>query len=282
MALRVFKSKAEIEDQISMLKRQGIKIGFVPTMGALHKGHEALIEKSAVENDIAICSIFVNPTQFNDKKDFGNYPRNLQNDIAILDKTRCSFLFAPDETEMYEPGAKILNIDLNGLDKVMEGFHRPGHFAGVVTVVDRLFKIINPHSAYFGEKDFQQLAIIRLMASKLHPAINIVGLPTIREPDGLALSSRNQRLSNEERKNAPVIFKSMNDARASKNKITVSEIKSGVISNIESFPVFKVEYIEIADAETLKSVYDISESKNLRIFIAVQTSSVRLIDNIEF
>lgn len=282
MPVKIFKSKKEIAKYLEVPEGIGKTIGFVPTMGALHEGHIALIKKSKAENEFTVASIFINPTQFNDKKDLLNYPRNPQKDIEMLEVAGCDILFMPDETEMYDNNEALLQIDLNNLDNVMEGTHRPGHFAGVVTVVDKLFRIVKPDAAYFGEKDFQQLAIIRLMTNRLHPEIKITGVPTVRENDGLAMSSRNERLSAEERKNASVIYQSMMEAKTARNNFSVAEIKKQVLSNIESFPLFKVEYFEIGDAVTLKPVSNWEESNNLRAYVAVRTSTVRLIDNIEF
>lgn len=256
-------------------------------MGALHQGHIALIERARKENDITVSSIFVNPLQFNDKKDLEKYPRTLKADIEKLKQAGCDLLFAPSADEMYpsSPGAGNQKpgalLDLGILDKVMEAAHRPGHFQGVCTVVKKLFDIVSPHKAYFGEKDFQQVAVIRHMVKTLRLPVEIIACPTVREADGLAMSSRNTLLSPEERKNAPLIYKTMTAAR-DKGRGTIIDIKKWVEEQINSSPYMQLEYFEIVNEETLMPVQSLKDRTSLRACIAVKTGAVRLIDNIPF
>ncbi len=280
--MHLFTTKSEAAHFNLELLKQGKTIGFVPTMGALHEGHLELVKRAKSENDVAVASIFVNPTQFNNPEDLKKYPRMPEKDMAMLTVAGCDVLFMPAVEEMYEPNEKTLDFDLGALESVMEGAFRPGHFKGVITVVDKLFNIVNPSCAYFGEKDFQQLAVIRFMAQRLHPQLNIIGCPTIRETDGLAMSSRNLRLTALERENAPIIYKCMMEARKWKGVYSVNSIKDQVISQINKTQPFKVEYFEIVDALTLQPINDWADTTNSRACIAVNTSTVRLIDNIAF
>ncbi len=265
---------------MNFLKKGGKTIGFVPTMGALHKGHITLLERAKKENDIAVVSIFVNPLQFNDKKDLAKYPRTLESDLEKLKAMECDMVFAPEVNEIYPNDDKKLEIDLGNLDKVMEGVHRPGHFQGVCVVVKKLFEIVEPARAYFGEKDFQQLAIIKFMVKKLKLPVEIIACPIVRDFDGLALSSRNVFLSSEERKNAALIPKTLFRLQTNKQKATVTELKQWVGNIIDSNPFLKLEYFEIVNAETLTSIQSWKEAKKLRACIAVKVGSIRLIDNI--
>jgi pantoate--beta-alanine ligase len=280
--MEVFKTKKEAVHFSASLLKKGKSIGFVPTMGALHQGHLELVKKAKSENDVAITSIFVNPTQFNNPEDLKKYPRMPEVDMQLLQSVHCDALFMPEVEEMYATGDVPLAMHLGLLESVMEGAFRPGHFKGVITVVDKLFNIVQPTEAYFGEKDFQQLAVIRFMAKKLHPQLSVTGCPTIREADGLAMSSRNLRLTPLERQNAPIIFNSMMDARAWKAKMNVKEIIEAVIQRIDAVQGFKTEYFEIVNTSTLQSIVEWNEKENLRACIAVNTSTVRLIDNIAF
>ena len=257
-------------------------------MGALHAGHVALLERAKKENGISIVSIFVNPLQFNDKKDLEKYPRTLETDLEKLKKAGCDIVFAPSENEMYpekqaiEPATsnqQSESLNLGSLGTVMEGAHRPGHFQGVCVVVKKLFDIVEPTRAYFGEKDFQQFAIIKHMVNTLKIPVEIVPCPTVREHDGLAMSSRNMRLNAEERKNAALIPKLLFRIKTNKQKATITELKKWAEEVINSNPFLKLEYFEIANSETLQQVKSLKE-KNLRAFIAVKVGAVRLIDNI--
>ncbi len=285
--LKSFSTIQETKEWLNSLRKEAKTIGFVPTMGALHDGHIALIERAKKENDYTVSSIFVNPLQFNDKKDLEKYPRTIESDVEKLQQAHCDALFAPNAEEMYPSKPKIptsdLQIDLGLLDKIMEGEQRPGHFKGVCVVVKKLFDIIQPDKAYFGEKDFQQLAIIRHMVRTLNIPVKIVPCPTVRESDGLAMSSRNIRLTADERKNAPLIYKTMIEAKAMQKSMTVLGLKDWVKERINGNPFLKVEYFEIVNAETLMPVTDNRSPLTVRrACIAVKTGTVRLIDNIPF
>jgi pantoate--beta-alanine ligase len=250
-------------------------------MGALHAGHIALVLRAKAENEIVVASIFVNPTQFNNQKDLIHYPRTIEKDSEMLEKAGCDFLFLPQVEEMYPDGVKeaVPPIDLGGLDTVMEGAHRPGHFAGVIQVVKKLFDAVGSCKAYFGEKDFQQLAVIRKMVKEWSMPVKIIPCPIVRETDGLAMSSRNMRLTEEERKIAPVISKALFKAKENWEQHSIDEIKSSVTALINSEPKLKLEYFEIADATTLKPAAA-DQKKNVVACIAVHLGAVRLIDNI--
>lgn len=268
----------ELHTALSVVRFREQKIGLVPTMGALHQGHLSLIEAAMHNNDFVVVSIFVNPTQFNDKKDLDRYPRDLEADISLLKKYPVDILFAPSVEEMYpEEDTRIFNLD--PLDKVMEGKYRPGHFNGVAQIVSKLFFAVEPERAYFGEKDFQQLAIIREIVGQLKLNIEIHGCPIIREPDGLAMSSRNMLLTSEERNAAPLINKTLEKASLLPSLHSPAEIIEIVTTAINNHPLMKVEYFEIVDAQTLMPVTAWKESQNKIGCIAVQIGTVRLIDN---
>lgn len=277
-----------VVDKISDLKTllqgfrsEGKSIGFVPTMGALHKGHVSLVERSVAENDITVVSIFVNPTQFNDKNDLKNYPRMPEKDIAMLEAAGVNVVFMPTESEIYpEPDTRV--FDFGMLDKVMEGKFRPGHFNGVAQVVSKLFDIVEPHRAYFGQKDYQQLAIIRAMVRMLGYRIEIVGCPIVREPDGLAMSSRNLLLTPEHRKSAPLIYQTLAEARNKTNEFSVKDMIDWVVNRINSDPNLKVEYFELADADSLLPVQGWDHPNGIVGCIAVWAGNIRLIDNMMF
>lgn len=272
---------SELKSILQGYRDKGNKIGFVPTMGALHKGHISLVERSVEENDITVVSIFVNPTQFNDTNDLKNYPRMPEKDISLLNEAGVDIVFMPSESEMYpEPDSRV--FDFGTLDKVMEGKFRPGHFNGVAQVVSKLFDIVNPHRAYFGEKDYQQLAIIRAMVGILGYNIEIVGCPIAREPDGLAMSSRNLLLTPEHRRSAPAIYKTLADARNKTDEFSVKEMISWVEKQINSNPNLRVEYFELVDADTLLPVSSWEHPNRIVGCIAVWAGKVRLIDNLEF
>lgn len=266
---------------MNLIRSQGKSIGFVPTMGALHAGHIALVLKAKSENEVVVASVFVNPTQFNNQKDLVHYPRTIEKDREMLEKAGCDFLFLPEVAEMYPDGVNEVAqpIELDGLDTVMEGAHRPGHFAGVIRIVKKLFDAIGPCKAYFGEKDFQQLAVIKKMVKEWNMPVEIVPCPIIRESDGLAMSSRNMRLTEEERKIAPVISKALFKAKESRAAHSNEEIKELVTAIINSEPKLKLEYFEIADKDTLKPA-TAGQKKNVVACIAVHLGAVRLIDNI--
>lgn len=272
---------SELKSMLQSFREEGKSIGFVPTMGALHKGHVSLVERSVAENDITVVSIFVNPTQFNDKNDLKNYPRMPEKDIAMLEVVGVNVVFLPAESEIYpEPDTRV--FDFGMLDKVMEGKFRPGHFNGVAQVVSKLFDIVEPHRAYFGQKDYQQLAIVRAMVRMLGYKIEIIGCPIVREPDGLAMSSRNLLLTAEHRKSAPLIYKTLVQARNKIHDLSVQEVIEWVINQINSDPNLRVEYFELTDADSLLPVQSWDHPKGIVGCIAVWAGSIRLIDNMMF
>lgn len=283
MGLNVSKTILSLREQLKIEREKGRSIGFVPTMGALHGGHLSLIERSLDETSITVCSIFVNPTQFNDPKDLEHYPRTIEADLNLLSKAGCNYVFVPKPEEIYPKEEVIPDIDFGNLDKVMEGAYRQGHFKGVVIVVDKLFKIVDPHCAYFGEKDFQQLAIVRAMNHKLKHRIKIIGCITLRESDGLAMSSRNQLLNIQQRKAAPLIYEALQKSTIWINQLTIEEVKAKVVSMINSNPILKVQYFEIVDGDTLESLQSYKNNgQSVRGCIAVLTDGPRLIDNISY
>ena len=269
----------EVKSQLTKIREQGLSIGFVPTMGALHKGHLTLIKEARKENDFVVCSIFVNPIQFNNKTDLKKYPRNIELDMNMLQKEKCDLLFYPSEDEMLST-YQVEEFDFGGLDQVMEGKFRPGHFQGVATIVKRLFEIIEPQRAYFGMKDYQQLVIIHKTIKDNNLPVEIVPCSTIREKDGLAMSSRNQLLSKVERKQAATIYKVLKKTKIHSGFYTVNEIKQYVEAQFEKSKNFKLEYIEITDMYTLKPLKAWTQSNNVIACIAIQVGNVRLIDNI--
>ncbi|HPD95307.1 MAG: pantoate--beta-alanine ligase [Bacteroidales bacterium] len=277
--MKVLTTVNEVKNIVNKLKKEGKQIGFVPTMGALHQGHISLVEKAVKENDVAIVSVFVNPTQFNDKNDLKNYPRTPEKDTNLLDNAGVKFVFMPSETEMYpEPDTRI--FDFGMLDKVMEGKFRPGHFNGVAQVVSKFFQIVQPDRAYFGQKDFQQLTIIRKMVKLLNLNVEIVGCPIVRGTDGLALSSRNKLLSEAHREAAPSIYKTLSESRNLTVTFNVKDLTDWVISTINKNPLLKVEYYEIVNAETLEPINNWNDAKHVVGCITVWAGNVRLIDNI--
>lgn len=271
----VFHTVADL--QAFLLEKKG-DIGFVPTMGALHQGHLSLIKRAKEENDLVICSIFVNPTQFNDKKDLENYPRTEQRDLELLATAGCDAAFTPSIKEIY-PIEDNSVFEFGSLDKVMEGSFRPGHFNGVALVVKRLFEIVKPKRAYFGQKDFQQLAIIRQLKEKLNLPVEIIGCPTVRESDGLAMSSRNMRLTEEERKSAASIPKVLFNAKKLYKEMSVSEIKQWAMEQLAKQPLLTPEYFEIVDSSSLQPIKSWSDTKECVACVAVKAGAVRLIDN---
>jgi len=270
----------ETRDYILSLKLKSLSIGFVPTMGALHQGHLSLIEKAALENDAVVSSVFVNPIQFNNQEDFNKYPVQSGRDIKMLKKAGCHMVFIPSVTEMYpEPVADV--YDFGKLGKVMEGASRAGHFNGVAIVVKKLLDIMQPDNAYFGEKDFQQLQIIRELVKTNHIPVDIIPCPIIRESDGLAMSSRNVRLTESERQIAPQIHNALQKCSVSGNRLTVEQVKSFFESEIGRYPEFRLDYFEIADEDTLQPIKRWKDSEKPRAFVAVFLGNVRLIDNMK-
>ena len=255
-------------------------IGFVPTMGALHEGHISLVERARKECDTVVVSVFVNPTQFNDKNDLKNYPRTPEADAAMLEAAGVDYVLFPSVEEIYpEPDTRI--FDFGQVDKVMEGATRPGHFNGVAQVVSRLFAIVEPDKAYFGEKDFQQIAVIRAMMAQLGLTLEVVDCPIIRDTDGLALSSRNTLLTPEHRAAAPHIYEVLSAATAKLDQMTPQQLTEWVVSEVESNPLLKVIYFQAVDALSLQQVENWTDSQRIQGCIAVQAGQIRLIDNIK-
>lgn len=272
----------EMERFITPLIEKGTSIGFVPTMGALHEGHLSLIRRAKAENQLTFCSVFVNPIQFNNPEDLDKYPRTLSTDAKLLEQVGCDVIFSPSAEEMYPQGTtEVLELDWGMLDKVMEGKFRPGHFKGVAIVVKKLFSIIHPTRAYFGKKDYQQLAVIRRMVEQLQLPVAIIPCDTVREPDGLAMSSRNMRLTIAERQVAPVIYEVLCRVREKAGKIPVKELQEWAIKKIQEHPSIRVEYFEIGDKETLMPLENWSLKSRAVAFAAVFLGDVRLIDNLE-
>jgi len=280
--MKIIKLKHELKAEIESLKSSGKTIGFVPTMGALHNGHKSLVERCVAENDSCIVSIFVNPTQFNNSADLDKYPRNLKLDADFLESAGCQLIFAPEPQEIYESDElnNRFEFDFGGLDTVMEGKFRPGHFNGVVQIVSKLFRLIQPDKAYFGEKDFQQLAIIHRMVKLLNFNIEIIDCPIVREPSGLALSSRNERLTEVQHKKAVEISKVLSESRNFAAQLSPIELTQWVVDLINLVPGLEVEYYEIVNTSTLQSVYSWTEPSVG--CIAVYCGEVRLIDNIKY
>lgn len=279
--MRVIHTIKDLQTELSSLKAQGKKVGLVPTMGALHSGHASLVKRSVSENAVTVVSIFVNPTQFNDENDLAKYPRTVEADCALLEDCGATFTFVPSVGEMY-PEPDTRQFSYPPFDTVMEGAFRPGHFNGVCQIVSKLFDAVQPDRAYFGEKDFQQLAIIREMVARMEYKVKIVGCSIVREEDGLALSSRNKRLSTEERENALNISRILLKSRNFAMSHTVGETQKMVESAIADVPGLRLEYFQIVDGDTLQEIYDWEETSYVVGCITVFCGEVRLIDNIKY
>lgn len=279
--MEVVTTKQELQKKVNEWRKEGLKVGFVPTMGALHEGHLSLVKEAKKNSDAVVVSIFVNPTQFNNPDDLKSYPRDMDKDLKMLEDLSCELIFAPDVKEMY-PEEDKRQFDFGMLDKVMEGKHRPGHFNGVAQVVSKLFEMVRPDKAFFGEKDFQQLAIIRQLVKDLKMPVEIVGCPIVREPDGLAMSSRNLLLTAEMRKIAPVIAQTLSESVNFAVGKSVQETKEMVIGRINGTNLLKVEYFDIVDGNTLQSVDKWEDSEYIVGCIAVFAGKVRLIDNVTY
>jgi len=280
--MKVINKTSDLQAIIEQFKNDGKSIGLVPTMGALHKGHLSLVKNSISNNDITVVSIFVNPTQFNNPNDLASYPRMVDKDLELLQTVGCDVVFAPEADDIYSKSEteSRFEFDFEELDKVMEGKFRPGHFNGVVQIVSKLFDLVRPDRAYFGEKDFQQLAIIRLMTRRYNLPIEIVPCPIVREDSGLALSSRNSLLKDNEKQVAQHIYAVLNESRQFVPQTEVEELKQCVIAAIEQKPELKVEYFDIVDGHTLKSIGKWDECDYVVGCITVFCGNVRLIDNI--
>ena len=279
--MKIVNSIKDLKAYLAEAKQDNKKIGFVPTMGALHNGHLSLVQHCVKNNDVCVVSVFVNPTQFNDKHDLETYPRTLEADCVLLESAGCDYVFAPSVEEMY-PEPDTRTFDLGTVSEVMEGAKRPGHFNGVCQIVSKLFDAVQPDRAYFGEKDFQQLAIIREMVRQLKYNLEIVGCSIVREEDGLALSSRNKRLSAEERENALNISRTLFKSRNFAATHTVSETQKMVEDAIEAAPGLRMEYFEIVDGNTLQKISNWEDTSYAVGCITVFCGEVRLIDNIKY
>ncbi|NQV78268.1 MAG: pantoate--beta-alanine ligase [Lutibacter sp.] len=275
----VFAKIKSVQQKIKSLKK-GTSIGFVPTMGALHKGHLSLIKQAKKENDIVVVSIFVNPTQFDKQEDLVNYPKTIDSDLALLKSISCDLVFTPTAEEIYNNNIQSDLLDFDGLEYQMEGKFRAGHFNGVGTIVKRLFEIVTPTKSYFGEKDFQQMQIISKMVEKHKIPTKIIGCEIYREDDGLAMSSRNNRLTKDHREIVPFIYKTLKKAKKKFGINNALEVCNWVENEFKKQPLLELEYFEIADEETLQSIQNKEKKQNYRAFIAVFADKIRLIDNI--
>ncbi|KAA9332914.1 pantoate--beta-alanine ligase [Hymenobacter busanensis] len=274
--MEILETAAALQARAETWRREGRRIGFVPTMGALHEGHLQLVHAAAQQNDVVIVSVFVNPTQFNNTEDFKMYPRVLGSDTELLRSSGCTALFAPTPEQMY-PQPAVLKFDFGPLERVMEGAHRPGHFNGVATVVSKLFHLSRPHRAYFGQKDWQQVAIVRQMVQDLSFDLELVAAPTVRETDGLAMSSRNRRLSAEARALAPRLYEAL---QLAKQRLVAGPAvaQTEATAFLHQFPEIELEYLEVADARTLQPT--IEPGHDVVICLAAWLGGVRLIDNV--
>ena len=275
--MKIFTTRAAVSDYLDELKSAERSVGFVPTMGALHLGHLSLIKAARTKSDIVVCSIFVNPTQFNDKKDLENYPRPIEDDIRKLKRAECDVLFIPEVDEMYNSSDHWL-MELGNLDKILEGKTRPGHYQGVTQIVKKLFDIIKPDYAFFGQKDYQQFMVVSYMVKKLRIRVRMIQCPIIREDDGLAMSSRNVYLAPDYRKNALALFQSLNKARDEFNEKSIRQIKSDAIAFLNASVGIEAEYFEIYNARTFEPVSS-KRTENLIALVAARVGKIRIIDN---
>jgi pantoate--beta-alanine ligase len=283
MSMQIFNKNIELREFLDSKTIHNSTIGFVPTMGALHEGHLALMQRSLLENEVTVVSIFVNPTQFNNPEDLAKYPRTLEADVAKMSTlSEKIIVFAPTVEDIYEGKTTAQSFDYDGLEHQMEGKFRPGHFDGVGTIVKRLFEIVRPTHAYFGEKDFQQLQIVKKLVAKNHLPVTIVGCPIYRESNGLAMSSRNERLTTVEREEAAIIYKVLNEAKEKFQTQEADLVEEWVKKEFEKHPLFELEYFVIADESTLLPIIFKEKGGKYRAFIAVFVNSIRLIDTIPF
>lgn len=278
--MKIFKTKSELKKYLIEVKTSKKNIGFVPTMGALHEGHLSLIKKSKERTDVTVVSIFVNPTQFDNKEDLQNYPQTLDNDIKLLESVNCDVLYAPNARDVYDGNVTSKSFDFDGLEHQMEGKFRDGHFNGVGTVVKTLFEIVEPNRAFFGKKDFQQLQIVKKLVKKYDIPVKITGCNIYREDDGLAMSSRNTRLTPEFREAAPFIYKTLKKAKKRFKDDSVEEVTKWVEKKFKKHPILKLEYFTIAEESTLTTPKKKEKGEKYRGFIAVFAGKIRLIDNV--
>ena len=278
--MKIFRFASELQVELKREKKENHLIGFVPTMGALHDGHLSLIQRANRENDLSVCSIFVNPTQFDNPKDLEHYPKTLEEDLKLLESVGCDYLYVPNAKDVYPNGLISKHFDFGGIENQMEGKFRKGHFDGVGTVVSRLFECCIPDKAYFGEKDFQQLQIIKKLTLLEHLNIEIIGCPIFREKDGLAMSSRNQRLSISQRNAAPRIYEILKEAKTLSKSMDLQQVSSWVSEQFKKESELELEYFSIAREDKLEEVSSLSKSVKSRAFIAVNAGKIRLIDNL--
>lgn len=279
--MKTVSSIQELKAYLAAERQDNKQVGFVPTMGALHAGHLSLVKRCREENDVCVVSVFVNPTQFNDKHDLETYPRMLDKDCALLETAGCDYVFAPSVEEMY-PEPDTRTFDFGTVSAVMEGARRPGHFNGVAQIVSKLFYAVEPNRAYFGEKDFQQIAVIRAMVKQLQIPVEIVACPIVREADGLALSSRNVRLTPEQRQKAPLIARTLKESVTFAAGKSVQEVIDYVVNRINAEPDMRVEYFEIVDGNTMEAIGQWTDTTYPVGCITVYCGEVRLIDNIKY
>lgn len=281
--MKVFNKIVDLQNALFLARKQGKKIGLVPTMGALHEGHASLITKSIGENDITVVSVFLNPTQFNDQSDFDRYPRTLEADSRLVEACGADYIFAPSVKDIY-PSPDTRHFEFPPVTTVMEGARRPGHFNGVCQVVSRLFYIVRPDSAYFGEKDWQQIAVVKQLAKYINSNVQIVECPIIRDPDGLAKSSRNSLLTKEERAIAPAIYQILHESVGYAETHSLKETRNMVVERINAIPELEVEYFEIVDGDSLLPVENWERSEYIVGCITVYCGKtpIRLIDHIRY
>lgn len=278
--MRVLTNTNSLNQLLDSYRNSNKSIGFVPTMGALHEGHLSLVKLAQKDCDIVVCSIFINPTQFNDSNDLENYPITIEEDIKLLEQQSCDILFLPNVTEMYPQGLNTKQYLLNGIDKVLEGRKRPGHFDGVCTIVHRLFSIVRPQIAYFGEKDFQQVAVIRQMVNSLSLPIQIKTGKTVRENDGLAKSSRNTLLSTTQRKKATYVYASLQKIKSLFGKVDCDQLKEMIKDDINQVQDMRLDYVEIVNPYNFKPLQGQADNEEAVVLMAVFLGKVRLIDNL--
>ena len=276
----IFKHSKDLKSHLKKIRAKSISVGFVPTMGALHAGHLSLIEKSKNITGITVCSIYVNPVQFNNPDDYKNYPITLDADILALEKNNCDILFLPDDKEIYpDEGSKHQHFDLGYLETVLEGKYRPGHFQGVCMVVNKLLNIVEPTHLFLGQKDFQQSLVIKKLARSKHKNLKTIVVPTLREPGGLAMSSRNMRLNDQQKKTATNLHKTLSYIKDELHNSNFSDIKKKAVARLRRLG-FKIDYLEMAKSANLEIVNEVHKTKGLVLLIAAFLNKVRLIDNL--
>ena len=279
--MKTFTLKSELKSYLNEIRKDKI-VSFIPTMGSLHEGHLSLLQKAKESSDIVVCSIFVNPIQFNNSSDFEKYPRTTEIDINILTEKKCTILYLPEVSDLYQENEQVKQFDFDGLDNFMEGEGRKGHFNGVATIVEKLFRIISPEKAFFGEKDLQQLQIIKYISKQLQIPIEIIGVPTKREESGLAMSSRNKLLSEKNLQKATLIYQTLQFIEENSNNFTLVELKKLAIERFSNQIDLNLEYLEIVSLEKLQPISECRNKNENAARIAASISSVRLIDNIIF